>query len=246
RLPSQFERQADVRMIDPASGALLQQRHIANPDIRPQRIDVVEAGHFAVFGGGLGSVDVRLFRERITDLIWRITVAPPPGSLQERFGIGSAQWDNLAGRVELSGVEYQLRYRPWRGGSLILNHSLIRAHAAHRPLAKTVAPYTASLSWLQRFGRWQSMLSVLRQGPLDAGSSDVQGYQYVVPAYTTLDLSVARELSIGRSPAELRLTGINLLGRHQELAHRPLQQRAGSRPANRVEPQLYVSLHATF
>lgn len=246
RQPSQFERQADVRVIDPASGALVQQRHIANANIRPQRIDVIEAGHFSTYAGGRGAADVRLFRERITDLIWRTTVAPPPGSLQETLGLGSAQWDNLGGRIELTGIEYQLRWRPWHGGKLIFNHALISASARHRPLEKTVAPYTASLSLLQRFGRWNGMVSLLRQGPLDAGSSDVQGYQYVVPAYTTLDLSIARKLALGDSAAELRLTGTNLLGRHQELAHRPLQQQAGSRPVNQVEPQLYLSLHATF
>lgn len=246
REPSQFERRGDVRIIHPDSGTLLQQRHIANPDIRPQRIDAVEAGYFSILEAAHGTVDVRLFHERITDLVWRITVPAPPGSVQEALGAGSAQWDNLPGHVRLTGLEYQIRYTPWADGTLIVNHSLIRANASHRPLEKAVAPYTASASWLQTVGPWQSMLSVLRQGPLDAGSSDVQGYRYVVPAYTTMDWSVARELRLAGVPAELRLSALNLLGRHQELAHRPLQQRAGTTPATQVEPQFYVSLQAAF
>ena len=47
---------------------------------------------------------------------------------------------------------------------------------------------------------------------------------------------------------ELRLTGINLLGRHQELANRPLQAQPefAGRPANEVSRQAWLALETTF
>src|SRR5690606_29045006 len=114
-------------------------------------------------------------------------------------------------------------FRPWTDGELIFNHTLIHVSSGERAVRDSVAPYTAGLTWLQRFGAWQGSLSVLRMGPIEAGSGYVRGFRYQVPAYTTLDLSVARSLRVGNTPVELRLSGINLLGRHQELVHRPLQ-----------------------
>ena len=110
------------------------------------------------------------------------------------------------------------------------------------------APYSASLSWLQRSGPWQSMLSVLRMGPIDAGFSYVPGFDYTVPSYTTLDWSVARSLRVLDHAVELRLTGINLLGRHQELANRPLQAQAefAGRPASQVSRQVWMALETIF
>ena len=58
-------------------------------------------------------------------------------------------------------------------------------------------------------------------GPIDAGFSYVPGFNYTVPSYTTLDWSISRSLRCSIMAVEIRLTGINLLGRHQELANRP-------------------------
>lgn len=92
------------------------------------------------------------------------------------------------------------------------------------------------------------MLSVLRMGPIDAGFSYVPGYNYTVPSYTTLDWSIARSLRVLDQAVEVRLTGINLLGRHQELANRPLQAQAefAGRPASQVSRQVWMALETTF
>jgi iron complex outermembrane receptor protein len=68
-----------------------------------------------------------------------------------------------------------------------------------------------------------------------------------VPAYTTLDASIAREIRGANGvPLELRLTGENLLGRHQELANYPEQRKLGDKPLNKLDPQIYLSLSARF
>lgn len=248
RQPTLFERSADVRVVHPDFG-ILQWRHLPNPDIEPQRIDAWEIGYLGILPQQ-GSFDLRIFHEHIQDYIVRRAVDPAelPDNLFQRI-LGGTRWENSGQSVRLVGLEYQLRTRPWRDGELILNHTLLRARSDEAAVRRSVAPYTASLTWLQTVGSWRSTLSVLRMGPSDAGSGYVPGYKYSVPAYTTVDWSLARPLRLGAYPAEVRLTGINLAGKHQELAHRPLQSTAAfgdDRPANELEPQVYLSLHASF
>lgn len=250
RQPGLFERNADVQIVDD-TGKLLQWRQQPNRGLRPQRIDAFEIGLLGVLDEYHSTLDVRLFHERIDDLIVRNAVAAAgpsilPPALAAR--LGSTRWENYTGEVRLSGIEYQLRTRPWRGTEFILAHSVIDRHAADERIRSNTAPYSASLSWLQRSGPWQSMLSVLRMGPIDAGFSYVPSFRYTVPAYTTVDWSVGREFRYQGRPLELRLSAINLLGHHQELADRPLQAQPEyqGRAANEVSRQVFLSLRADF
>ena len=252
RQPDLFERNVDIRIIDD-KGELVQRRQYPNPDLRPQRIDASEIGFLGVFGDSRSTLDVRLFRERIEDLIVRNPVPadwPIEGKLPAPIarGLGSTRWENHADRVQLTGIETQFHLKPWRGTEFILSHSLIDRDIDDPRIRRNVAPYTASLSWLQRAGAWRSLLSVLRMGPIDAGFSYVPGFDYTVPSYTTLDWSVARSLRVLDHAVELRLTGINLLGRHQELANRPLQAQAefAGRPASQVSRQVWMALETIF
>ncbi|MCK6408339.1 TonB-dependent receptor [Thauera sp.] len=252
RQPLLFERNADVRIIDD-HGRLLQHRQFPNPALRPQRIDASEIGLLGVFGEHRSTFDLRLFRERIDDLIVRnpVDAALLAGSVLPRplrELLGGTRWENYAGRVQLSGLEYQVNLKPWRGTEFILAHSMIRRDADDDRIRRNVAPYSASLSWLQRVGPWRSMLSVLRMGPIDAGFSYVPGYRYTVPSYTTVDWSVSRMLRLPALPVEVRLTAINLFGSHQELANRPLQAQPEylGRPANEVSRQVWLSVETNF
>ena len=178
RQPVLFERNADVRVIDDL-GRPLQYRQLPNPALRPQRIDASEIGFLGVFGDSRSTLDVRLFRERIDDVIVRSPVPAgqvPPSLFSAMFG--STRWENHAGRVQLNGIETQLHLKPWRGTEFILSHSLIDRDVDDPRIRRNVSPYSASLSWLQRAGAWRSMLSVLRMGPIDAGFSYVPGYNY--------------------------------------------------------------------
>jgi iron complex outermembrane receptor protein len=85
-------------------------------------------------------------------------------------------------------------------------------------------------------------------GPLEAGTGYVPGRRYTVPAYTTLDWSLGRSLRIGGQPLEVQVTATNLLGTHQELAHKPLQAmpRYAGKAANETGRQVFVSLQLPF
>jgi len=243
RYPSLFERNADVQI--PFRGQVLR-RHVSNPDLQPQRVDAFEIGFLGQTGNRNGLLDVRLFRERVTDLIRReglpIPASGNPVLDDIRNLIGSSRWDNQPSAVTLDGVEYQLRYEPVRNGQVIFSHTLIDARSREARAARSVAPYIASLTWLQRAGAWQGSLTVLRIGAVDFGTGFIPGYDRKVDAYTAVDASIAWEGRVRSHPLTVRLSGINLFGNHQEVANRPLQRRIGEKPANEVGRQVHLGV----
>lgn len=247
--PSVFEHRTDARVLAP-DGRILQQRHVPNPDIGAQRIDVLETGVFGMLSDK-GSYDVRLFHERIKGLIRRmpITVTPDdphPLNAQIQSFIGSSRWENEPDLVRLNGLEYEWRTPQWHGAQFILTHSMVRAQSARKSVRNSVAPYTASLTWLQDWQGWHSSASLIRRGAMDASTGFLPAYDYVVPAFTQLDASVWRTVRLGQTSADIRLTGLNLLGRHQEVAHNPLQRISGSKQLNRAGPTVYATVHFAF
>lgn len=260
RQPTLYERWANVQVATDRLG-VVNQRHTPNPAIRPQQIDSWELGYLGPAPWPQGLVDVRLFDERIDDYIRRTPVLDPApfepsaalrAALPDPFLIhrimGGTQWANLPGRIRLSGLEYQLTTRLRHGTTLLFSHTLMQRRASDPAVRRSVAPYSASLTWMQALGAWRSTMSLLRMGPLEAGTGHVPGLRYTVPAYTTLDWSLGRSVRVGGQPLEVQLTATNLLGRHQELAHKPLQampQHAGG-GANALGRQAFVSVRAAF
>jgi iron complex outermembrane recepter protein len=259
RQPTLYERWANVQVSVDGLG-VVNQRHTPNPGIRPQRIDTWELGYLGEMPWLGGLADVRLFNERIHDYIRRTPVYDDtpftPGNVLALFPdpflihkiMGGTQWANMPGEIRLTGLEYQLSMRPRTGTTLLFSHTLMQRSATTPEVRRSVAPYSATLTWMQDIGAWQSTLSLLHMGALEAGTGNVPGRRYTVPSYTTLDWSVGRSFQFASYPLAFRLTATNLLGRHQELAHKPLQAmpQYGSRPANEANRQVFMSFEAAF
>lgn len=243
-----LERYGDVRVFNPANGALLARPYIQNPDLVPPRIDSAEIGWLERFKPGDTRLDVRLFNERITGFVARrqagitpdlplLAFAPAP------YTVLSAQYYNVDFPVTLRGLEYQIQTKPWTDGRIILNHVMIDRRVEDPGIKTRVAPYTASLSWLQNWsGEWSSMLTALRMGPLAGGEGFVSQYSYQAPAYTTFDFSIRRRLRVGTQDVVVALSGINLGGDHQEIADRSEQKLHPEGPANPVSKMVFLSI----
>lgn len=241
-----FEMEGDVRATEQNTGALIQNPYQPNADLRQPRVDSFEAGYLGRFWPMSASIDVRVFRERITDFIYRRAMRSPLDPLLNSPR-DSAIYLNARDPVALTGVEYQLKWKPWNGGEWMFNHSLIRTQAP-RELKYRSAPFSASLSWRQDWGRgWSSMLSGFRMGPLAGGDGTVPIWSYVARAYTSFDARVAwtQRLSSGRT-LEYSLNGINLGEHHQEIADRSQQSLYGSDPANEVSPMVWFALSVSL
>jgi len=237
-----FEKEGDVRATEQHSGVLIQQPYQPNADLRQPRIDSLEAGYLGRFRPMASSLDVRVFRERITDFIYR---RARRSSLDPLINTpaDSAQYVNSRDPLILTGVEYQLKWSPWKGADWMFNHSLIRSQT-EPALRNRVAPYTASLAWRQDWGAgWTSMLTGIRMGPLAGGDGMVPIYSYIAPAYTTFDARIAwRQRLASAKRIEYSLNAINLGERHQEIADRSQQSVYGSEPANQVSPMVYFAI----
>jgi len=260
RQPTLYERWANVRVSVDGLG-VVNQRHTPNASLRPQQIDAWEVGYLGATPWG-GLLDVRVFDERIRDYIRRTPIAlsapfERSATLQAFEGerpylihevMGATQWANMPGTIRLTGLEYQLSLEPRAGTTLLFSHTLIDRRADAPAVRRSVAPHAATLTWLQDIGAWQSTLSLLRMGPLEAGTGYVPGLRHTVPAYTSLDWSLGRRLHAGSQVVDMRLTAINLLDDHQELAHKPLQampQHRGRTP-NRTGRQVFLTVDLPF
>ncbi|NMG44746.1 TonB-dependent receptor plug domain-containing protein [Aromatoleum toluvorans] len=250
-----FERFGDIRAIDPASGEVLVRPFLPNPDLRQTRIHATEAGYFGRFDTWSTTLDVRVFDEHIHDFIVRVPQPDPtpapllsPSRSPFPFSLGSTRYENLDSTVRLRGIEYELSTRPRNGTELRLAHSIVDRSSREPGIEERSAPYTASLSWLQDWGRgWKSMLSVLRMGPLAGGDGFVPSFRYVARPYTTVDANLSHTTRINGHSVQFALTALNLGKRHQEIADRSQQAAqlvatGSNAPVNPVSPSVYLSM----
>ena len=247
RATSPFERYSDTRVYHPANPALLLARpFMPNPDLRQTRADTMELGYIRQLRWARSTAEIRVFQERLRDMVIRQQVTPPPPTPLLAASIPTTQEQNFGEDLNVRGIELQWEAHPWKGADLRLAWSALERHAGDEQVEAAIAPYTASLMWMQRWPqRWSSMVHLTRVGPVATGDSYLAGEPYVVRAYTSLDIALSRAVRLAGYPARLTLTALNLGPRHQEAAN-PAQQIGRSQPANRVSRQVYLGLDMHF
>lgn len=243
-----FEKEGDLRVVDPVSGTLLVRPYIPNPDLKQARIDSAEIGYFGKLAALNSTLDVRLFNERIQHYIVRTSVnAPAPSPALEPW-IGSVQYQNLDHPVTLRGVEYQLKTRPWQGADILFNHAVISRHSGREDIDDRTAAYVASLFWQQRLSsRWSTVLGVYRIGSESGGDGIAPLSTYSARPYTSFDARLVWQTPLSRERRlEISLNALNLGERHQEIPDRGEQAYLASlgndRPANIASRTIYLGL----
>lgn len=241
-----FERYGDVRVIDPVDNRVLVRPYVQNLDLKPPHIDSFEVGWLTRFKPADTRLDARLFCEHIHDFAVRREAPATPDNPLYASLMPPTQYLNLASKVVLRGIEYQIDTKPTSGTRILFSHTVIDRRIDDPRVKARVAPYTASLSWLQHWGGkesgWSSMASALRMGPLAGGDGFVPSYDYVAPAYTTFDASLRRRFKLGEEEATVALSAINLGPRHQEIADRSEQRLHPEGPVNRASRMVFLSL----
>jgi iron complex outermembrane receptor protein len=82
----------------------------------------------------------------------------------------------------------------------------------------------------------------MRIGPIAGGSGFVPTSDYSAPAYSTVDLRLARSFRLDRRTLDVALVGTNLGGRHQEIADRSEQAMHGNTPVNETSSLVWLNL----
>lgn len=210
----------------------------ASGGLRNERIAVQEAGYLADLSPHGLLVDLRLFRERVTDRIVPVTLAlPPPGCDFLGLAAGSCgtATDYVNGQeVTIRGAEYQLRWRPQAGRELTLNQAILdidaQANAALRQRDPTAARaadqhMARSAPGVATMLRWQETLPhgiTASLAHFRYGSFQWTADTAVGPFHRT-DLRLAAPLALlaAGSDGEVSLVVEGLGARRSEYAARP-------------------------
>lgn len=124
RMPNVWEEQIDLRVHDIPSGLFLDQLHrtVGVPD--PEKVNSIELGYMAALKDIPLTMDVKLFKEKISPVInyaWDTST-----NFGDVLNNGAGNFNN-DGRVEINGIEIQLDYNPTDNTSIHTVYSRLDA-----------------------------------------------------------------------------------------------------------------------
>ncbi|MDD2881728.1 MAG: TonB-dependent receptor [Rhodoferax sp.] len=202
RPPSTYEKFANVRYV--WNGLLFGVNTLASGNVVPESVVANELGYLGEFPRWGGSLDVRVYREKVNGFIRQLNATTPRDyTNDEDFAI--------------QGWEYQLKWRPWEGAQFILNQAYTDIGAAESIYGNgTVfaAPKRSSaLVYFQKFSNGLDF-SLSHQ---DSGTATLAGAGYHSrQAFTRTDVRLGWPLRWGVHAGELAVTVQNLGSPYQD------------------------------
>ena len=144
-----YELYADIRYREAITNVVLQQRFQPTPGLSPERVTTQEIGLRHEWMGGRSSIDLRIFEERVRDMLQRVTVTsnvtPLPPPLNLRNGLYETPTYIGDGYANISGAELSVIHRPshdaWVGG----NYAYIDINSNDRFADATAPRHTFTL-----------------------------------------------------------------------------------------------------
>ena len=210
RPPSTFEQFGNVRYA--LNGVTLQAITVARGNIQPESMLVREIGYLGDFANLGASLDVRAFHEQIGGFVRRQKYALPRGTTL----LPSNPWDYVNDEsFAIQGLEYQLKWRPWRDAQIIFNQAYTDINSTDPATALAAPKLASSLTFFQKLPGGLD-LSLTHQ---DSGKVTPQGagYQHQL-AMTRTDLRLGLPLRFGSNRGELALVVQNLGSPYQDFA----------------------------
>lgn len=204
RAPTLLEEKGNQQIL--YNGVLLDQGNLSEGGLRPENMRSYEIGYLGQLPARNLSLDVRVYRDQLRDLI-RSGRIPFPDIDGKAFVYRNSE------EVDISGAEIQLDYRPSRDTRLFLSYARMRASASSlisadraREYEDSVPAYSGSLLVMHRFAdRWQGSAVYHRVGAMDwLGSGDY------VKSHGRLDVRLARDVRLDGTRGEIALVIQNL------------------------------------
>lgn len=195
RPPSTFEKYSDVRYV--WNGFLLKATTVASGNVQPESVLARELGYLGDFPSLGVNLDVRVFHEQIGNFVRRQAYVLQPGTVDfvnsENFSI--------------QGVEYQMKWRPWRDAQVIFNQAYMDISSTDPGSALAAPKLASSLTFFQKLPGGLD-LSLMHQ---DSGTVTLQGSGYYNQvAMTRTDLRLSAPLRFGPNRGEVALVVQNL------------------------------------
>ena len=207
RSPTFLEQNSNFKL---ELGALNLDQLLLSPyQLKPERITAWELGYVAELPAARVRGDVRLFLNRVRDIIDFGTPYPVPGEIA---GDGADQtYENLF-RATQRGMEFQLRWQPLDSTWLVLNQAWSETDSDSAEYTASDPRSTTSLLVSHRLSAgWSASL-----GLYQVGNMTWVGASQSTPAHDRLDLRLARSWKTPDSRWEAALVAQNLSGDYSE------------------------------
>lgn len=208
RTPALVEEKGDVRFT--LQGVPLDQSIAAGGGLDAEVMKSYELGYLGQWADRNLTVDVRVFRDRMHDLITEVS-APAADT------DGEATDFRNEGQADVTGAEAQLDYRWTPATRFVLNYARMRADVSgvsaqaefsEEERERSVPAYSASLFALHRFSRrWEGSAVYHRVADMEW-----LGVGGPVDGYDRLDVRLARAVKIGRAAGQVALVIQNVGG----------------------------------
>lgn len=195
RPPSTYENSSNVQIrtngfFDPIRDS---PNTLASGNLRNERLQSRELGYLGNFPHVGLSLDVRVFNERISDLITQI------GTTQKDY----ANTNNFS----IRGAEYQLKWKIWDGAQLILNQTYTKNDSINTFQASTAPVLSNSINLFQKLPAG-FQLSLMHQ---DNSAASLPGSNSDhLTAITRTDVRLSAPLRFGNNRGELAFVVQNL------------------------------------
>ena len=205
RPPSTYEKFSNTRYhleVMGAPGVVVYS--VSRGGVQPEKITAYEIGYLGDFPRLGVNLDVRLFQEEVRDAIKYVGYEHPDAWFTGGRAIDFANVENF----KIQGIEYQLKWRPWRGAQVILNQSLVdsRWTDAGSTLYKPQPYLSSGLMLAQRLPGGADLSLTFHQ----TDSTNFAGTAVMAPAMSRTDVRLAWPLRWGTRRGELALVVQNL------------------------------------
>ena len=209
RPPSMYEKFANVRYYNPsanglgAAGTLLDSTNVSRGNVRAEGVVAKEIGYLGDFPELDLNLDVRVFNEEIRDFIQVTKYSLPGSGVVDQNAIDFINGENFS----IRGVEYQLKWQPWKGGRLIFNQSYVDSSWTDNGNLKAKPFSSMGLMFMQSlpFGLDVSVMHFQTESTNFSGTST-----QLPPPTSRTDLRLAWPLRMGAQRGELSFVVQNL------------------------------------
>lgn len=139
RTPSLFEQRSDWRFV--FQGKTIDIRYLSRGGLQPERVRAMELAYLGEWREQGLSVDARLFRERVTDLITQELYKLPPGQDQSEDAYDLRNADSAT----ITGLEYQIKWRPTSRHLVAFSHYMARRSGSADFVRDAIPAHSGSL-----------------------------------------------------------------------------------------------------
>jgi iron complex outermembrane receptor protein len=207
RPPSTYEKYSNVRFN--LGGTYLGSTFMSQGNVGVERVLTREIGYLGDFPGAGLNVDVRLFEEEVRDYI-----RPNKDGMQPT-GLANLIPNNFINNDDFNihGIEYQIKWQPWRNGQLIFSESHVESGWNDKGAFPSRPYSSSSLMFMQHLPRGADLSLMYSQ----TDSTNYPGTSQVsAPAMSRTDLRLAWPLRFGAKRGEISFVVQNLGPAYQD------------------------------